>query len=320
MTSPPSRALDAERIELRLLRYFLAVMEELHFGRAAQRLHMSQPPVSQAVRKLEEQLGVDLLERTSRGVVPTEAGRAFAKEARRVLTGVDIAIAEARRAGGADSALRIGSVLHFPLPPLYRFVRALEEGGLTADPQVMRLPSSEQVRRLRSGELELGTFPLAEKHAGLETEPLFRGELLAAYVCRENPLAANEVLEPDDLREQPIYVFQRANPALWDRSLERFKAAGYAFGDLRDVPGNDGRDALLSLVGGSGVALLPASILGTSQAERLVVRVPLVPSVSLPDTVLAWSASPPRQLGDILGEVRSVARRVHAGCSMPLTH
>ena len=182
MTSPPSRALDAERIELRLLRYFLAVMEELHFGRAAQRLHMSQPPVSQAVRKLEEQLGVDLLERTSRGVVPTEAGRAFAKEARRVLTGVDLAIAEARRAGGADSTLRIGSVLHFPLPPLYRFVRALEDVSLTADPQVMRLPSSEQVRRLRSGELELGTFALAEKHDGLETEPLFRGELLAAYV------------------------------------------------------------------------------------------------------------------------------------------
>ena len=102
------------------------------------------------------------------------------------------------------------------------------------------------------------------------------------------------------------------DPALWDRSLERFKAAGYTFGDLRDVAGNDGRDALLSLVGGSGVTLLPASILGTSQAGALVVRRPLVPSVSLPDTVLAWAASPPRQLGDILGDVRGVARRVHA--------
>jgi DNA-binding transcriptional LysR family regulator len=279
---------------------------------------MSQPPVSQAVRKLEEQLGVDLFERTSRGVIPTDAGRVFAREARRVLTGVDLAIAEARRAGGADSALRIGSVLHFPVPPLYRFVRELEDVGLTADPRVIRLPSSEQVRRLRSGELELGTFPLAEKHHGLETEPLFRGELLAAYVCRANPLATREVLEPDDLREQPIYVFQRANPALWDWSLKRFKAAGYTFSDLRDVAGNDGRDALLSLVGGSGVALLPASILGTSQAEPLVVRIPLVPSVTLPDTVLAWSANPPRQLGDILGDVRSVASRVHAGRCMPL--
>src|SRR5881396_207247 len=97
--SHASTPLDIDRVDLRLLRYFLAVIEELHFGRAAKRLHISQPPLSQAVRRLEDQLGVDLLERSSRGVAPTDAGRAFAEQARRVLTGLDLAVAEPRRAG-----------------------------------------------------------------------------------------------------------------------------------------------------------------------------------------------------------------------------
>jgi DNA-binding transcriptional LysR family regulator len=89
-------------VELRHLRYFLAVSEELHFRRAAKRLQMSQPPLSHAIRQLEAALGVRLFERTSRVVRPTAAGLVFAEEARKVLADVEAAVANARRAGCAD--------------------------------------------------------------------------------------------------------------------------------------------------------------------------------------------------------------------------
>src|SRR3954447_5158313 len=101
LTPPPA-------IDIRHLRYFLAVVEELHFGRAADRLHIAQPPLSQAIRKLETELGVQLFHRTSREVVVTEAGVVFAEEARKILVGFDVAVAEARHAGGANAVLRIG--------------------------------------------------------------------------------------------------------------------------------------------------------------------------------------------------------------------
>src|SRR3954470_14471877 len=101
-------------IELRHLRYFLAVIDELHFGRAAERLHMAQPPLSRAVRQLEDELGVKLLNRTSRVVTPTEAGLVFAEEARKVLGGFELAVAEAHRAGGPSRLLRLGAVPYLP--------------------------------------------------------------------------------------------------------------------------------------------------------------------------------------------------------------
>jgi len=99
-TPPSSSDRTALGIEVRHLRYFLAVFEELHFGRAAKRLRIAQPPLSQAIRKIESELGVQLFERTSRMVSATAAGGALATEARKVLAAFDTAVAEARRAGG----------------------------------------------------------------------------------------------------------------------------------------------------------------------------------------------------------------------------
>ena len=120
-SATPSSLRSPPGIEARHLRYFLAVFEELHFGRAAESLYMAEPPLSQAIRKLEDNLGLPLFERTSRAVSPTEAGRIFAEHARRVLAGLDLAVAEARRAGALETDLRIGCVHDLPLNACFGF-------------------------------------------------------------------------------------------------------------------------------------------------------------------------------------------------------
>jgi DNA-binding transcriptional LysR family regulator len=314
MTPAPSlpSPLDTERIELRLLRYFLVVAEERHFGRAACRLYISQPPLSQAIRKLETQLGVELLERGSGGVTPTEAGIAFAEEASKVLVGVDLAIAEARRAGGVGAPLRVGCAAYVQMEPLHAFVETVSEHELVARVDVARIAAVDQIRRLREGSLDLGIFPHTNGQAGLETEPLLPEEPLAAFMAPDHPLAAKDAVTPEDLREEPVLVFQSANPALWEMCEGRLAAAGFRFDRLSDVVGsNDGRDGILAAATKRGVVLLPASVFEMGQAGSIVVRRRLDPPVSMPHTVVGWRANPAPQLRRVVALVGEVARRLY---------
>jgi len=304
--------LDAERIELRLLRYFLVVAEERHFGRAASRLHISQPPLSQAIRKLEAQLGVELLERGSGGVTPTKAGAAFADEASKILVGVDLAVAEARRAGGVGAPLRVGCVAYVQMEPLYAFVEAISEHELVERVDVARVAAVDQMRRLRDGSLDLGIFPHTNGQAGLETEPLLPEEPLTGFMAPEHPLAAKDALTPEDLREEPVLVFQSANPALWEACKSRLEDAGFRFERLNDVVGSkDGRDGILAAATKRGVVLLPESVFDTGQAGSIAVHRPLDPPVSMPHTVVGWRADPSPQLRRVVGLVREVSRRLY---------
>jgi DNA-binding transcriptional LysR family regulator len=310
-TAPPT-PLDAERIELRLLRYFLVVAEERHFGRAANRLHISQPPLSQAIRKLEAQLGVKLLERGSGGVTPTEAGAVFADEASKVLAGVDLAVAEARRAGGVGAPLRVGCVAYVKMEPLHAFVEAISEHELVERVDVARVAAVDQIRRLRDGSLDLGIFPHTNGHAGLETEALLPEEPLAAFMAPDHPLTAKDALTPEDLREEPMLVFQSANPALWESCKSRLEDANFRFEHLSDVVGShDGRDGILAAATKRGVVLLPEALFETGQAGSIAVHRPLDPPVSMPHTVVGWRADPASQLRQVVALVRDVARNLY---------
>ena len=219
------------------------MFEELHFGRAAQRLRIAQPPLSQAIRKIESELGVQLLERTSRMVSATDAGRALASEARKVLAAFDIAVAQARRAGGAAAALRIGCVPHLPIPPLLRFLGALHDRDPNIRTQVTQLDFLELGRLLATGELDLGIFHKAVDHNDLESAPLFVGEPLAAFLPPGHKLAKRSVLKPEDLQTETLVVFPKeAHPALHGRLLSLIGAAGYRFKGLRDAGGMHPRD------------------------------------------------------------------------------
>ena len=299
-------------IELRHLRYFLAVFEELHFGRAAKRLRIAQPPLSQAIRKMETELGVQLFERTSRMVSATDAGRALATEARTVLAAFDIAVAEARRAGGAASPLRIGCVPHLPIQPLLQFIGAVHDRDPHARVQVTHLNFLEQVRFLSAGELDLGIFQEAAGHADMEFEPLFQGEPLAAFLPPGHALADRPVLKPDDLEAQTLVVFPReANPALHDGVLARIEDAGYRFAGVREAGGTNPRDVMLSVAEGVGVALGPVSLQEVSDVGSIVLRRPLEPELAMPDMVLAWRTDPPDRLKEKLTLVREVAKDLH---------
>ena len=239
------------------MRYFLAVSEELHFGRAAQRLHIAQPPLSQAIRKLEHELGVSLLRRTSRVVTQTEAGRVFAEEARNVLAAFDRAVAEARKVGGVGTKLRIGCAVNLAIEQLLRFLTALHEIEPALEAHVTHLAASEQVERLRRGDLDLGIFFYAEEYDDLEMTPLFAGEHLAVYLPRDHRLAAREVLGPSDLVDEVLVTFPReANPALHDHLLTSFGAAGYRFSSVEEAGGVNTRDLMVAVAERSGVDVL----------------------------------------------------------------
>jgi DNA-binding transcriptional LysR family regulator len=296
-------------IDLRHLRYFLAVFEELHFGRAAERLHIAQPPLSQAIRKLEQELGVMLFERTSRAVKATPAGEAFAEEARNALASFEFAVSEARRAGRDDAPLRIGCVSFLPTSRLQQFVTELKKRDASLRTEIIHMWAMEQVERLRAGLLDLGVFIRVEEHPELDFEPLFRGEAVHAFLPRGHRLADKPVLTPDDLASETRISFPRGvNPGLHDRFAGLLEVAGYRFAGRYELNTNDSRDALLAVAGGLGIVLGPCSLVELGEECRGVIARPLDPPLQLPETVVAWRAAAPRPLRSRLAAVRDAAR------------
>jgi DNA-binding transcriptional LysR family regulator len=296
-------------VELRHFRYFLAVAEELHFGRAAARLHIAQPPLSQAIRKLEDELGVMLFERTSRHVALTDAGRVLAGEARKVLSDFEIAVAETRRAGGAGAVLRIGCIIHLPVERLLRLLGALHERDPDSPTQVRHLLGLEQVQELRSGSLDIGIFDHAEDHSDLEYEPLFPGERLAVFLPPDHLLGEKQVVGPEDLKREKLVMFNRElNPALHKRVIAGIEQAGYSFAGIEEVGVQNVREIMLAVAEGRGVAFGPFSFRELTEAGTIVSRRQIDPPASMPDTVIAWRANAPPQLRPKLELVREVAR------------
>jgi DNA-binding transcriptional LysR family regulator len=172
-----------DRVETRELAYFVAVAEELHFGRAAQRLHMAQPPLSRAIAGLERRVGVALLRRTSRKVELTGAGEVFLSEARKALSAIDAAVRRAERAGDAEQRL---VVVTKPggdagmLPAILDAYRR-KEGSVRVDVAVCGVGEAEAA--LRDGRADVGfLYPSRDDLAGLETE-----ELLTQPQCSSCP-------------------------------------------------------------------------------------------------------------------------------------
>ncbi|MCE3264484.1 MAG: LysR family transcriptional regulator [Pseudoduganella sp.] len=283
-------------IELRQLRYFVTVAEELHFGRAARRLHMTQPPLSQTIMALEEMLGAPLFERNRRGVALTAAGNALLPEARRLLQqAAGLGELVQRAATGASGRLAlafVSSADYSVLPPSLRAYRA-------AFPQVeitlKEATSDLQLEDLLEGRVDAGLLipPLPDRaRQELEYLPVLSEPLVLAAPAGLPQLAGAPAADLRRLAGLPLIIFPRhISPGLYDAILSVFRAAG--------ITAEVGQEAIqmqtiVSLVSaGMGIALVPQSV---SNLRRPGVQyLPLVQSTPLVETGLAWrrdNASP----------------------------
>ena len=262
-------------MELRHFKYFVGVAEELHFGRAAVRLGISQPPLSQQIRSLEAELGVELFERTSRRVRLTEAGRAFLDEARKTLAQVDHAVATARRADrGEIGELAIGFITSAPLTPLLS--TALFDFR-TAYPAVhldlAEMPRANQIERLAERTLDVGFI------RGVEP-PLLPPTLVASMLLEEDILVAmradhrlarRDTLGIADLSDEAFVLYESKLGSGFNEHLTRLcRTAGFEPRVVQEV------GALATLLGlvaaGFGVTVLARS-LAALHLEDLVYRV-----------------------------------------------
>lgn len=196
-------------MELRQIKYFVAVAEERSFGRAAKRLHMSQPPLSTQIKGLEQELGVMLLDRSTRRVELTDSGRAFLLRAREILGAVDEAAAEARGAEqGLRGRLEIGFVSSATLSLLPPALRLFRERFAGVELDLRELSSVEQLEALYEGEIRVGLVRLPLRAPGIEFEHVLAEPLVVALPVG-HPLEDCEAVPLEAVAELPLIFFQR---------------------------------------------------------------------------------------------------------------
>lgn len=192
-------------MELRQLRYFVAVAEELHFGRAAERIGIEQSPLSRAIRELEQDLGVRLFNRTSRCTQITAAGKAFLSEARRILLAVRTARRAARAvATGLTGRIRVGVSQSVAQPRLARLLHLCRAEQPDVEFCILDLSLRAQKRGLREGSLDIGLAPCPVDAEGLRSEPLWVAPLAAILPANHRLSNTRQLLQPAQLRSSEV--------------------------------------------------------------------------------------------------------------------
>ena len=248
-------------MELRHLRYFVAVAEELHFTRAAERLHIGQPPLSHAIQVLEADIGAQLFERSKRWVRLTEAGKLFLNDARRILALAEQAVETARRAArGEAGELRIGFTYSTPLTPLFaEVINRYRHHFPLVTLTLHEMATLRQLEAIGQRTLDLGFVrpPEVAVPNGVQLTPL-REDPLMVVLPEWHPLAAKPALAISELAELPFVMYPPGGgTGIYPQIFRLCRAAGF-------VPrvGQTAGEAstIIGLVAaGSGVSLLPSS-------------------------------------------------------------
>jgi DNA-binding transcriptional LysR family regulator len=248
-----------EKIELRHLRYFVAVSETLHFGKAAEKLGMAQPPLSQQIRDLERNLGYPLFDRTTRGVKPTRVGQFFLERARSTLAKVADDIEMARRLGsGQEGAITVGfagSIMFTALPKAIRRYRRLYPN---VELRLREGATGEQMPLLLDGTLDLGFLRDGEARDGIAMETILREPFVAVLPARHK-LAGKSAISPAELKNEPFVLFARRMGSLaFDRTVACCEAEGFRPNFVQEAP--QWPTVLRLVAAGLGVSLAPACV------------------------------------------------------------
>ncbi|MFJ5274512.1 LysR family transcriptional regulator [Streptomyces sp. NPDC088358] len=273
-------------MELRQLEYAVAVAEELHFGRAAARMHVTQQSVSEQIRRLERELGAPLFTRTSRRVTVTAVGEAFLPEARSAIAAVRHAVDAGRRAAtGMVDELRLGyaedlgpRLFQLAVPPLLARFPAVQLA-----PRPMTTPA--QLSGLSDRRLDLGFCWTAQYPPDLDSLLVAREPLVVALAAG-HPLAASESIDPAQLSHQPLVTVEReVNPWLHDHFVSQLEARGATVTILREI---SSLDRLLPLVlAGSAIGLTIAGAAAARPSAGVVYR-PFTDPSPYADHSIVW--------------------------------
>ena len=268
------------------LRAFVAVAEELHFGRAADRLRMTQPPLSRQIQKLERTLGVELLLRGSRGVELTAAGEAFVDESRVLLQRAEQAPERARHiASGRVGIVRMGytaASAFSTLGPLLSRLKT-EVPGVTVE--LHEMVSAEQLEALRSGAIDIGLARPPFHLEGVESHELL-SEALVVAVPEKHPVAARGEISAEDLRGEPLITYSYTQARYFRDLVVRLldvheEQVVHATSQIHT--------AMALVAAGLGIALVPASA-----AALGICGLRLLPLADSPDDAVQlhamWSA------------------------------
>jgi DNA-binding transcriptional LysR family regulator len=215
-------------VELRHLRYFVAVAEELHFGRAANRLHTSQSSLSQQVRNLEKELKVDLLRRVKRHVELTPAGERFLREGRAILAAAERAAGSARETAREESQkFVIGISPETDWLFLGKALRLFRENAPNVEVLFQNLTPEAQIAALQGGRIDIGFVGLPIEGAGIVSEVTGRERLVAA-IPEKHPMARNTSIRLRDLSGEAYTLWPRhLSPGRYDLLLAIFRQAGF---------------------------------------------------------------------------------------------
>jgi DNA-binding transcriptional LysR family regulator len=246
-------------VELRQLRYFVAIAEEGSFSRAAIRLHVSQPPLSTQIRNLEEELGAPLLARTNRGVSLTGSGQVFYEEVRAILARLESARTRVLQAHRGDvGMLSVGFVSiadYGVLPPALKSFRSQFP---LVEVQLHELTTDAQIRELRAARLDLGFGLAPVEEPDLQFATILR-EALVLAVPTDHPAAGSDSIDLRSLSKDSFIVPPRdIAPGLYDLTISRCRSAGFA---PRIVQNARQMQTVIGLVScGMGLALVPSSV------------------------------------------------------------